>query len=145
MTLKRHYFATYRYPGAFLSEEVTRELEEPSLEAALACQPTDAGYFTKDGWYAVVLESRVDKLFKADDGEETWVMQGLEKIGSFIVGDLVHVTDESIAGEEFRVLRANIEGNSRGNLKGYAVRTRLGNYQIASDYDWVIPEKEALR
>lgn len=139
MTTRTRYTAEYMYPGTLMPEETYVTLPEPTLSAAIVYGPDEPGYFSKDGWYAVVIRTLVDKLFRADDGEETWVLQTDKTVSErIIVGREVHVDSPEISGPEYNILRSNIRGNSREPYKNLAVHTRAGNWQIRSDWDRVV-------
>lgn len=130
MTIRHVHQAEYDYPGAFFPESCTRPIEAPSVGAAVAAQPDDQ-------WYAVTIRTFEEKLFTAADGEEAWVRQGEHRmIGKFVIGRLVHVDDipDEVDERDASILKTNIRCNSKD---GYGVRTRRGNWQIASDYDRV--------
>lgn len=132
---RTRYTATYLYPGSFFPEETSRTIPEATFEAAVVAGPDEDGYFRKDGWYAVRITAIREKRFQADDGEEAWVKQGSERVGSWIVGERVHYEDGRLAGDQFDILRSNIRSNSDD---GYGVLTRCGNWQIGSDYTEVV-------
>lgn len=135
MNERTRYTATYLYPGSFFPEEASRDVPEPTFEAAALAGPDEDGYFRKDGWYAVRITAIREKRFTSDDGEEAWVKQDAKRVGSWIVGERVHHEDERLAGDQFDILRSNIRSNSDD---GYGVLTRCGNWQIASDYTEVV-------
>lgn len=144
MSTRERHVAEFFYPGSFLPETIFRTIAEPTLAAALAAAPDGdpaQGYIgAKDGWYAVKVTTATDKRFVADDGEETWVRVGQKKdVGSWIVGEKIHV-DDILENDANRILRANIAGNS---ADGYAVLTRVGNWQIASDWTDVLSPADA--
>lgn len=125
---RQTYYAVYDYPGLLFAESRTRDIGGPTIEHAIA------GELDK-GWYAVHIHERTEKLFRAADGEETWVKQDDERISRHVVGDRIHYSaiDDSHRNQ---ILISNIRCNS---TDGYGVLTRAGNWQIASDYDSVIP------
>jgi hypothetical protein len=129
------YSAEYMYPGSFFPESVHRALLQPTFAAAVAAGPDEDGYFRKDGWYAVKIHAITEKRFTSDDGEVTWVKQGTVEVGNWIVGDRIHWSEIDDTREN-AILISNIKGNSRDG--GYGVKTRAGNWQIASDYTEVI-------
>lgn len=133
------YSATYLYPGTLFPEEITHSLPEPTLAAALAVAPDEDGYFRKDGWYAVRIHKVVMKRYVADDGTDLWNNESTEQVGSWIVGERIHYSEIPDTADN-RILISNIRGNSKD---GYGVHTRVGNWQIASDYDAVISPAEA--
>lgn len=135
---RTRHVAEYLYPGSFFPEETYREIEFPTLQCAVENGPDEDGYFKKDGWYAVRIRTITEKRYEAADGDETWLRDGEPTTKSFVVGRLVHVDSPELEGEDNRILRSNISGNSRDPLKGYGVLTRRGNWQIASDYDEVV-------
>lgn len=121
--------AEFHYPGSLFPESITRSVPEATLEAAVAAQRDEL-------WYAVVLRTRVQKRFTAADGEEVWNTVGQStKVASYVVGEPVHV-DDIPDDDQHHILRSNIRSNSKGEPLG--VRTRRGNWQIASDYDAVV-------
>jgi len=135
---RKKFRAEYLYPGSFMPEECYRDLPEPTFEAAVEHGPDDIdGYFTKDGWYAVqistIIEHRVRNL---ETGVEFW-MEASRTRESYIIGRLVHYESPELAHPRHEILRSNIRSNSRDPLKGYGVLTRCGNWQIASDWDYV--------
>ena len=147
MTTRTRYSAKYLYPGAFFPESTFRIVEEPTFHAALAAAPAEeGGFFKADGWYAVEITAIHERRFLAEDDlmSEEWVETGRETVGSWIVGEKIHVDDEQIAGPKHDILRSNIRSNSRPPEKDYGVRTRCGNWQIASDYIMVVAPDEAV-
>lgn len=138
--IRQRFFAKYNYPGSFFPESTTREIDLPTVKAAVAAAPDEEGYFCKDGWYSVRITSKVEKRFVATDGAEAWVNQGdIKTIGHWVVGERIHHSDID-ATDANRILIRNIEGNSRDG--GYGVLTRCGNWQIASDFDAVLSPAE---
>lgn len=137
--MRNRYTAEYLYPGSFFPESIHREIDAPTLQAAIAAAPqeTEGTYFVKDGWYAVEIFTITEKRFVADDGEETWIKQGKPEKHTAIVGHLVHI-DSIPDDDEHRILRSNVRSNSREPWVGYAVKTRAGNWQVASDWDEVV-------
>lgn len=142
MNTRVRYVAEYSYPGAFMPESTTRELEQPTLDAAVAAGPDEDGYFRKDGWYAVKITAFYEKRYVEAGGDaETWVRTDTSSAGAWVVGERVHVDDPSIAGSDFDILRSNIRCNTKS---GYGVRTRCGNWQFADDFSGVVaPERVA--
>ena len=125
---RKRFSATYSYPGSFFAETESRDLASGTLESAIAEQPNS-------NWYAVAVKSINERKFVAANGTEKWLAEGNpEKIGSWIVGEKIHWEDIPDTDEN-RILRSNIRVNSKD---GYGVKTRLGNWQIASDYTAVI-------
>lgn len=138
--IRQRFFAEYNYPGSFFPESTTREIDLPTVEAAVAAGPDEDGYFRKDGWYSVRITSKVEKRFVANDGAEAWVKQGeIETIAHWVVGERIHYSAID-ATDANRILISNIEGNSADG--GYGVLTRCGNWQIASDFDAVLSPAE---
>jgi hypothetical protein len=140
MTTRERHFAEYLYPGSFFPESTSREVPAATLTAAVNAGPDEDGYFSKDGWYAVKIKTAVEKLFVADDGDESWIGKP-DVVATVIVGDRIHFS-EIEKSDRNRILISNIECNSRDG--GYGVLTRCGNWQIASDYDFVISASEAI-
>lgn len=126
--IRTTYYAVYDYPGLLFAESRTRDIAGPTIEDAIA------GELDK-GWYAVHIHQRTEKLFRAADGEKTWVKQDDKRLARHVIGDRIHHT-EIEATDRNRILISNIRNNS---TDGYGVLTRAGNWQIASDYDSVIP------
>ena len=138
---RRRHSATYLYPGAFFPEETTRQIKRPTLASAIAAQPDDRdGYFRKSGWYAVRIATTTERRFVAENGDETWVREGKPEVLSVIVGERIHYT-EIPDTDANAILISNIRGNSKD---GFGVKTRAGNWQIASDYDEVISSTEQV-
>lgn len=134
--IRTRYTAEYDYPGTLFPESITRTVDGPTFAAAVAVQPDEeTGYFRKDGWYAVKIRAIVEKRFAADDGEEAWVKQSADVVGFWVVGERIHWSEIEDT-ERNAILISNIKCNSRDG--GYGVRTRAGNWQIASDYTEVI-------
>lgn len=54
-----------------------------------------------------------------------------------MIGTMMHAADipDEVDGHETSILKSNIRSNSKD---GYGVKTRRGNWQIASDYDRVL-------
>lgn len=116
--------AKYLYPGVFMPEVVRHPVPDGTYAAACAIQPDN-------GWYAVEVQKVAERLYRAENGDEKWVSDGQPvKVGSWIVGDKIHWQDIPDTAEN-RILRSNLQANSSD---GYGVRTRCGNWQIASDY-----------
>lgn len=139
---RTRYVARYLYPGSFFPEDLTREIEEPTFVAAAAAAPEGEGWCAKDRWYAVEVTAIVEKRFTSEDGDEAWVRECDSKAGAWVIGERVHVDDPRLAGDEFRILRANIAANTKD---GYAVKTRRGNWQMADSYTEVVPESLVAR
>ncbi len=141
MTTRTRYTATYDYPGMLFPESVTRDVADDRLESVVAAAPAETeGYFRKDGWYAFQIHAITEKHFTAEDGEEAWVRVGkAERVANMVVGEKVHV-DSIPDTAENRILRVNIQANTPD---GVAVKTRAGNWQLASDYDLVLSPSEA--
>jgi hypothetical protein len=138
MTTRTRYIAEYLYPGSFMPEETSTDIPEPTLSAAIVYGPDEPGYFTKDGWYAVLIKTVTEKQYVSDDGDSRWLRDGKIEVEKIVVEAVLHVDDPAIAGPEFNTLRANIRSNSRDPYKNLAVRTRSGNWQILSDWDRVV-------
>lgn len=142
MSTREVHEATYYYPGVFMPETVNRDLEFSTLEDAIRYQPDEKYYFKKDGWYAVRIKSFTQKLFESSDGEQRWLNERSKtEEKSFVVGRMRHWEDLPDDGKH-EILRSNIRNNSKD---GYGVLTRCGNWQMASDYDYVISEELAVR
>lgn len=136
--LRMRHHAVYDYPGSFFPESTSRSLDEPTLTAAIAAGPDEDDYFTKDGWYAVTISTVTEKLFTAD-GEEAWVKQGdTVTVGKWVVGERIHYSDIEDTRDN-AILISNIRGNSKD---GFGVKTRRGNWQIASDFTHVVSPEE---
>jgi archaellum component FlaG (FlaF/FlaG flagellin family) len=138
MTTRTRYTAEYLYPGSFMPEETYVTIPEPTLSAAIVYGPDEPGYFSKDGWYAVLIKTVTEKQYVSDDGDVTWLREGQTEVEKIIVGREVHVDSPEISGPEHNILRSNIRGNSRDPYKNLAVHTRSGNWQIRSDWDRVV-------
>lgn len=145
MPTQTRYRAEYLYPGSFFPEETYRDLKEPTFENAVKFGPNEDGYFKKDGWYAVIIREKIERLMVDPDkpASTTWDMVSNEKVKSFIVGRMIHMDSPEMSGSDKDILRSNIRSNSRDPLKGYGVLTRCGNWQIASD--WAKPRFERRR
>jgi hypothetical protein len=128
MAEKMTHSARYLYPGAFMPEDISRDLEEPTFQEAIRAQ-------ADDGWYAVEITSTTWKLFTADDGETEWVAKNRQKVGSWIVGEKIHYTEIEDTDDN-RILRSNLRNNDKD---GFGVKTRRGNWQPADAYDHVVP------
>lgn len=126
--IRQTYYAVYDYPSFLFAESRSRDIAGPTIEDAIA------GELDK-GWYAVRIHQRTEKLFRAADSEETWVKQEDKRLSRHVIGDRIHYGDIE-ATDRNRILISNIKNNSKD---GYGVLTRAGNWQIASDYDSVIP------
>jgi hypothetical protein len=134
--IRERHFAVYLFPGVFMPEETYRELVKPTFEQALASAPDDEeGYFRKDMWYAVKIHTTVEERFTSDEGEVKWVEKERRKVSSWILGEKVHHEDPQLQDEKFIILRSNIRNNSEN---GFGVLCRTGNWQIDSDYDYVV-------
>lgn len=145
---RTRYTAEYQYPGSFFPETVTKVLNDPTFEAAVEAGPDEEGYFRKDGWYGVIIRTITEKAYEqvGGDGKSeddyVWLRDGEPTGKSYIVGTEVHaddLADEDEAGNDLTILKSNIRGNSREPKKDIGVITRCGNWQIASDWDEVIP------
>lgn len=144
MSERVRYVAEYDYPGALFPESVTREVETPTWEAVVGAAPAEtSGYFRADGWYAVKVTAITEKLFTAKDHEMTWIRQSAEKVRSWVVGEKIHA-DDIVPTERNAILISNIRGNTPEGSEPYGVHTRAGNWQIASDYDGVVPAHAAV-
>lgn len=140
MTTREHHVATYLYPGSFFPEEITKTIAEPTFAAARQSGPDEDGYFSRDGWYAVRIQTNVEKRFTAEDGEELWSIVERRPVGNHIVGELVHWTDIE-DNDRHRILITNIQVNAKD---GHGVLTRCGNWQIADDWDFVVAPDRAV-
>lgn len=123
------YTAEYSYPGSFFPETSARDVPDASLESVRAAQPDDR-------WYAAEVKEIKERRFAAENGQERWLRDDdPKKVASWVIGEKIHW--ESIPDtDQNSILRSNIRGNSKD---GYGVKTRAGNWQIASDYLDVIP------
>lgn len=142
MSTRERHIATYNYPGSFFPESTTREIPEPTFAAAAAAGPDEDGYFHKDGWYSVLIETELEEQFTSTDtpAKTVWVSVGRRrKVGHWVVGERIHWS-EIEATERNSILIDNIKCNSRDG--GYGVLTRAGNWQIASDYTDVVSAAE---
>ena len=127
MNTRIRFTAEYSYPGSFFAETSTRDIADGSKETALAANPDDH-------WYAVTVREITERKFTADNGSERWLSEGDPKKTSWVIGERIHWEDiPDIPANE--ILRSNIRCNSKD---GYGVKTRSGNWQIASDYTEVI-------
>ena len=135
--------ARYCYPGFLFPEELVMDLgEKDTLEAAVQAAPAEpSGLFATNGWYAVHITAITEKRYVAGDGEDTWVRLSADRLRSYVVGDKIHA-DDIEATEQNRILIANIRANSDTS---HGVLTRCGNWQIADDYDQVVPASEVTR
>ena len=135
---KTEYAAEYYYPGGFMPETATREVPEPTFAAAVAAEPREeGGWFQAGGWYAVKIRTVERKRFVAEDGEEIWQPR-VVATKSWIVGEQVHWTDIDDTDRN-AALRSNIRVN---DPDGYGVRTRIGNWQFACDWDVVVDPRQ---
>lgn len=137
MSTRVRYSAEYSFPGLLFPETTSRSIEHGDLPAAIAAAPDG------DSWYAVKITAITERLFVAvgdgsEDGSipERWLTESTSRVGFYVVGERIHVDDGQIEGDEYSILRSNIRCNS---TDGYGVKTRCGNWQIASDYDDVLP------
>lgn len=126
--IRTRYLAEYAFPGLLFPEMDTRDIEVPTLRAAVQANP-------RNGWYAVRITAITKELFTSDSGEERWLTKGgPEKVDHIVVGERIHINDIPDTPEN-SILRSNIRGNTDD---GYAVKTRRGNWQFASDYNRVV-------
>lgn len=122
------YVAHYSYPGAFFPETETRQIEAGTYAAAVQAK-------NDDRWYAVEVKEITERRYEAANGNVQWIEdKSPVKVGSWVVGEKIHV-DDIPDTDENRILRSNIRSNS---TDGYAVKTRRGNWQMASDYSAVV-------
>lgn len=128
-TTRTRYYGVYSYPGLLFAEETSRPLTSGDVVAAIAEGPDD------ERWYAVEIRVAIEKRFVADDGEEQWLKKSDQRKARYVIGEKVHV-DDIPDDDRHSILRSNIRGNSTDH---FGVRTRAGNWQIAQDYDDVIP------
>jgi len=138
--IRTRFTAEFDYPGMLFPETITKTIAAGTLAAALREQPDEQGYFNRNGWYAVTIRSVAEKRYVADDDEETWVRLSAEKVASYVVGEKIHHADIE-DNDRNAILISNIRANSKD---GYGVRTRAGNWQIASDYDAVVSAEAAV-
>lgn len=125
---RQRFTATYFYPGVFMPEDVARQIPNGQFNSVIAAQPDNR-------WYAVEVRQRTERRYEAANGSEKWISEGdAKKVGSWIVGEKIHWEDIPDT-EGNKILRSNIQGNSKD---GYGVRTRCGNWQIASDWQAVL-------
>lgn len=126
---RTRYTAKYSYPGSFFAESMGRDIPNPSYESAIAAAEGDGN------WYAVEVFEITERRFTAQNGAERWIEEDKPvKVGSWVIGNRVHWQDIPDTPEN-EILRSNIRGNSED---GYGVKTRCGNWQIASDYMSVV-------
>lgn len=148
MATRTRLVAEYGYPGPFFPESTTRDVASADFKTVAAAGPDEDGYFRKDGWYAAMVWSIVEKEFlDADDhSASTWVRQSSKVVANYVVGTLKHLDDipdvDPKTGRNNEILKSNIRGNSKPPLSGYGVLTRAGNWQIASDYTEVVNDEE---
>lgn len=128
MSTRTRHYGVYSYPGLLFADTTTRDIETPTAFSAVASGPADSR------WYAVDIHTVIEKKFLSDDGEETWVKKSDKRVARIVVGEKIHV-DNIPDTDQNRILRDNIRWNSKD---GYGVKTRAGNWQIASDYDVVL-------
>lgn len=126
---RTRYLATYYLPGFFFPEEIAGvEVDSPDLEDVLAGRP-------EPDWYAASI-SRIKEegLFSAYTNDVDWIVREREKVASFVIGTSYHYTEL----EAGTILRDNAKYNG-----GYVVKTRLGNWQPKSAYDFVVAPEDA--
>lgn len=126
---RTRYTAIYSYPGSFFPETTTRDVTDGTYAAAVAAQ-------TDDLWYAVEVKKITERRYEAANGNVEWLKdKSPERVGSWVVGERIHWEDIPDTDDN-RILRSNIRGNS---TDGYGVKTRRGNWQMASDFSAVVP------
>lgn len=133
MTTRTRFIAEYFYPGTFLSESTTREIDMPTRKAAEAAKPEGRVGYT-DICYAIRITEILEELYTAGNGDARWIQEGSTFVDSWIYGEKIHVDDIPDTPEN-RILRSNIEYNTKD---GYAVKHR-GGWALAKDWNRVIP------
>ena len=123
MSIRTEYRATYFMPGVFMPEEITLTIPEPSIAAIADARP-------EPDWYAANVKG-VDLESVYLTYSDTWrdIEVGRRHCASYVIGIPYHYTEL----EEGTILRWNAEHNG-----GYAVKTRLGNWQPRNGWDFVI-------
>lgn len=133
MTTRNRFIATYYYPGSFVSETATREIDMPTRASAEANKPAgNVGYTSV--CYAIKIHEYTDRLFKADNGESKWIPEGEELVDSWIYGEKIHVDDIPDTPDN-RILRSNIRINTND---GYAVKHIAHGWDFARNWNRVI-------
>lgn len=134
MTTRNRFIATYYYPGSFVHETTTREIDMPTRKAAEDAKPEGQVGYT-DALFAVRIKEHIERLYTADNGESKWIPEGTEEVDSWVYGEKIHV-DDIPDTPEYGILRSNIRANTKD---GYAVKHVAGGWTLADEYNRVIP------
>lgn len=122
--------ATYYYPGAFFSEDTTRDITAPTLAAAIDARPDDR-------WFAVEVKRTPVKVFRSDDGDERVLSDGKPvKVAKWYVGEEFTAEEVEAMGDDHRILFSNMRGNGWPTV----CRTRAGNWQPVEAGDVVLAD-----
>lgn len=145
--IRTRHAVEYLYPGSLFPESITKRIEQPTLDAVIAAQPDEEGYFQRDGWYAATISAIEEKRYEAADGDETWMRLSSNKGDSWVVGERVPLTDPRIDSDSSGALRSNLTQYATlggpGGKTSDGVLTRRGTWQPAAVYGHVITDAEA--
>lgn len=133
MTTRTRFYAEYFYPGSFLPETATADIDMPTRKAAEAAKPNGKVGYT-DTCYGIRLYEVAEEMFTSGD-KSIWVKQSNEEIDSWIYGTEYHYTDPFLAGPEYDILRSNVRSN---DPNGMVVKSVAGNWQIREDWNRVV-------
>ena len=133
MTTRTRFIAEYFYPGTFVAETASAEIDMPTRKAAEAAKPQgNVGY--TDCCYAIKITEVTDRLWESD-GEYKWLPEGEpELVDSWVYGEKIHVDDIPDTPNN-KILRSNIRINTSD---GYAVKHVGGGWTLAQDWNRVV-------
>ena len=122
----RH-MATYYSPGSLFAEKDTIELANRDVNEAVTRAPSHAFAFTLHDLHEVD--------FEYDEDRFTVIPKAQNKSGRYYLGgEIFKLDDPALAGDEYRVLRANLEQFEGAR----AIRTRHGNWQPFEETDELV-------
>lgn len=115
-------FVTFSFPGSFVSEESTHEVQSFEIPAI----PSDCFGF------------RFHETDYLKDGDEEYVGKTRYQDKVYLIGEKVHI-DAIPETSENRILRANIRNNSATHE---GVKTHLGNWQLVDENTIILSPEE---
>ena len=133
MTTRTRFIAEYFYPGTFVAETASVEIDMPTRKAAEEAKPKGTVGYT-DRCYAIKITEVTDRLWESD-GEYKWLPEGnATLVDSWVYGEEIHIDDIPDTPEN-RILRSNIRCNSDD---GYAVRHIGPGWTLRRDWNRVV-------
>lgn len=138
MTTRIKFIAEYLYPGTFVPETASREIDVPTQSAAEAAMPDgNVGYTST--CYGIRLFEQTERLWESD-GEFQWLPEGERTIvDSWAYGKEVHYDDIPDTPNN-EILRSNVRINTKD---GYAVKHISGNWTFRRDWNRVVSPRQS--